>query len=72
LRDLPARSNPFSKAGTVVSRRYFCVVKAWTITPSATSPATSVINGPTAARNTRGGPYSVFVGVKNGVISVCV
>ena len=31
-----------------------------------------VILGPTAARNTFGAPKSVSVGVKNGVIRVCV
>ncbi len=43
-------------AGRVVSRRYFSVVKPWTNMPSQTSPATSVIFSPTAARKTRGGP----------------
>ena len=41
------------------------------ITPSATSPATSVISSPTAARNTFGAPYGLGGGAKNGVISVC-
>ena len=40
--------------------------------PSATSAATSVMSGPTAARKTRGGPYSVAVGVNMGVINVWV
>ena len=40
------------------------------ITPSATSPATSVIKGPTAARKTRGCSAFIPVGVNIGVISV--
>ena len=72
LRLRPAAARPRSSAGSVTSARYFGVVKAWTIMPSATSPATSVIRGPTAARSTFGAPYFVFVGVNIGVISVCV
>ena len=39
--------------------------------PSATSPATSAILGPTAASSTGGAPWGLFVGVNIGVISVC-
>ena len=42
------------------------------MTPSATSPATSFMRGPTAARKTRGGPYECGGGAKTGVIKVCV
>src|SRR5271154_2103583 len=42
------------------------------ITPSATSPATSFMRGPTAAKNTRGGPYEWGGGANTGVIRVCV
>ena len=51
------------------------MVKGWQMNPSATSPATSVIAGPTPARKMRGTPTastSLPVGEKNGVISVCV
>ena len=44
----------------------------WVMTPSATSPATSVISGPTAARNTRGAPNSCRWGTNSGVIRVWV
>ena len=56
-------------AGSVTSLKYFSVVKAWMMTPSATSPATSVMRGPTAARNTLGAPYCVSNGVNIGVIN---
>ncbi len=69
---LPAFSRPSSSAGRVTSRRYFSVVKPWQKNPSHTSPATSVISGPTPARNTRGMPYSWGPGSKNGVIRVWV
>ena len=59
-------------AGMVTSRRYCSVLKAWQISPSHTSPATSDMSGPTAAMNTLGGPHSLGPGSKNGVISVCV
>ena len=48
------------------------MVKPCAMSPSATSPATSVMRGPTAARNTRGAPCAVLVGVNMGVISVWV
>ena len=40
--------------------------------PSATSPATVVIRGPTPARWIGGLPCGFGPGEKNGVISVCV
>ena len=69
-RERPLLARPRSSAGIVVSRRYFSVVKPWTNIPSHTSPATSVIFSPTAARKTRGVPKPVGPGLKNGVISV--
>ena len=51
------------------------MVKGWQMNPSATSPATSVIAGPTPARKMRGTPApstSARLGEKNGVISVWV
>ncbi len=48
------------------------MVKACAIMPSAVSPATSVMSGPTAARKTFGAPYFVSSGVNIGVISVWV
>ena len=39
--------------------------------PSATSPAISVMRGPTPARKMLGKPYGLGPGLKNGVISVC-
>ena len=61
---------PFSTAGIVTSRRKRAVVKPCTSRPSATSAATAVIFGPTAASITRGGPYGLGSGVNIGVISV--
>ena len=48
------------------------MVKPWQSIPSATSPATSVILGPTAATKTLGCPYGLGPGLKNGVIRVWV
>ena len=70
-RDRPAFASPRSSAGIVTSLTYRSVVKPWMMMPSATSPATSVICSPTAARNTFGVPYGFGPGAKNGVISVC-
>ena len=56
----------------VTSRRYDGVVKPWKKNPSHTSPATSVMSGPTPARYTGGGPHSWAGGEKNGVMSVWV
>ena len=50
----------------------FSVENGWTMKPSATSPATSVMRGPTPPRKMRGNPYGYGPGLKNGVISVCV
>ena len=63
---------PRPSAGNVTSRRYRSVVKPWTSRPSATSPATSAMSGPTAARNTFGGPNGFGPGLKKGVIKVKV
>ena len=71
-RERPALARPRSIAGIVTSLTYRSVVKPWMITPSATSPPTSVISSPTAARNTFGCPYGFGPGLKNGVINVCV
>ncbi len=54
----------------VTSRTYRSVVKPCSRIPSATSPATSVMRSPTAARNTFGVPYGLGPGLKNGVMSV--
>ena len=67
----PDFSRPRSTAGMVTSRRYLSVLKAWQISPSQTSPATSHMSGPTAARNTLGGPHSLGPGSKKGVMRVC-
>ncbi len=40
----------------------------WQRNPSPTSPATSIILGPTPARNTRGGPEGLGPGLKKGGI----
>ncbi len=69
-RCLPARAHPRSSAGIVTSRTYRSVVKPCSRIPSATSPATSVMRSPTAARNTFGVPYGLGPGLKNGVMSV--
>ena len=69
---LPALRRPRSSAGSVTSRRYVSVVKPWQKKPSHTSPATSVMSGPTPARKIRGWPYGCGPGLKNGVISVWV
>ena len=50
----------------------FSVENGWIMKPSATSPATSVIRGPTPPRKMRGTPNGLGPGSKNGVISVCV
>ena len=50
----------------------FSVENGWIMKPSATSPATSVIRGPTPAKKMRGKPYGLGPGLKNGVINVCV
>ena len=54
----------------MTSRTYRSVVKPCSRIPSATSPATSVIRSPTAARKTFGVPYGLGPGLKNGVMSV--
>jgi hypothetical protein len=66
----PPALAPSSSAGRVTSRRYSGVVKPWASSPSATSPATLVISGPTAASITCGGPWGDGCGVKNGVMRV--
>jgi hypothetical protein len=48
------------------------VVKAWHSIPSATSPATSVMRSPTAARKMRARPAGFGPGLKKGVIRVWV
>ncbi len=71
-RERPDFARPRSSAGTITSRRYRAEQMPWVMTPSATSPATSFIRGPTAARNTRGGPNSCDGGANTGVIRVWV
>ena len=66
------RAAPSASAGKVMSRRYSAVVKPWAKSPSATSPATLVISGPTPANITWGGPCGDAGGVKKGVMIVCV
>ena len=66
----PAFASPRSIAGSVTCSMKGSVLNGWMIMPSATSPATSVMCGPTAARMTFGAPYCLFSGVNAGVISV--
>ena len=68
----PARVAPRVNAGSVVSRMNFAVENGWIMKPSATSPATSVMCGPTPPSTIRGTPNGFGPGLKNGVISVCV
>ena len=55
----------------MTSRMNRSVLNGWMRNPSATSPATSVIIGPTPASRMRGGPWGFGPGSKNGVMSVC-
>ncbi len=69
-RERPLAASPRPSAGSVTSRRYRSVVNEWASRPSPTSPATSVMRGPTAARKTGGFPYGLGPGSNIGVISV--
>ncbi len=60
----PARSAPRSTAGTVSSRSDCSVPNGWTMNPSATSPASSVMRGPTPPRKIFGHAVRVRPGVE--------
>ncbi len=68
----PAARRPRSRAGRVTSVSDRSVQNGWTMKPSATSPATSVISGPTPPSHIGGGRWGCGPGSKNGVMSVWV
>ena len=66
----PARAAPRASAGRTTSARYRGLWSGWTSSPSATSPATSIMRSRTAASQTGGAPWGCGRGRNAGGMSV--